>query len=471
MPRIDLLTVGEAFQDLIFVGLPHLPQQRRRAADRARSSSTIGGGAVITATAASRSACARRSSARSARRRRAALRARPRARRQREAAAEPHAVTVSLSTRAIAASSRSTASTIGSSRGCRRRSPRQPARHVHFAFAPRHCARWTRIVDRLRARGVTTSWDFGWNPPLRGTAGFGALVAARRFRVRERGGGGALRAHARTAALASGGERANTIIKLGPRGSRWIAAAGSDVAAPAPRVRAWTPPAPATRSTAASSSPGSAAARRASACASATSSARSRRSPPAAGSTPYRPALPRCGRQGRATADEDRGHRRRRRPDAAARRRADHSDLPIEQIALYDIDQARLAIIGAVAQRMAAKGRVDAVRSVAECVAWADFVFTSIRVGGIEQRIHDEAVAQRHGIVGQETVGPAGFAMAARTIPHDGALRARDRRGRAARPGSSTSQSGRHGHRGDADRVREIHDPGMRRGFGAISRA
>ena len=31
--------------------------------------------------------------------------------------------------------------------------------------------------------------------------------------------------------------------------------------------------------------------------------------------------------------------------------------------------------------------------------------------------IHDEAVAQRHGIVGQETVGPAGFAMAVRTIP------------------------------------------------------
>ena len=28
--------------------------------------------------------------------------------------------------------------------------------------------RGSRIVERLRARGVTTSWDFGWNPPLRG---------------------------------------------------------------------------------------------------------------------------------------------------------------------------------------------------------------------------------------------------------------------------------------------------------------
>ena len=93
------------------------------------------------------------------------------------------------------------------------------------------------------------------------------------------------------------------------------------------------------------------------------------------------------------------------------------SDLPIEQIALYDVDQARLKTIGAVAERMAARGRVTLCESVAECVARADFVFTSIRVGGIEQRIHDETTAQRHGIVGQETVGPAGFAMAMRTIP------------------------------------------------------
>jgi 6-phospho-beta-glucosidase len=94
------------------------------------------------------------------------------------------------------------------------------------------------------------------------------------------------------------------------------------------------------------------------------------------------------------------------------------SDLPIDEIALYDIDQARLAIIGDVARRMAARGRVSLCRSVAECVTWADVVFTSIRAGGIDQRAHDEATAQRHGIVGQETVGPAGFAMAVRTIPH-----------------------------------------------------
>lgn len=93
------------------------------------------------------------------------------------------------------------------------------------------------------------------------------------------------------------------------------------------------------------------------------------------------------------------------------------SDLPIAEIALYDIDRDRLAIIGNLAGRMAAKGLITLSATLADCVADADFVFTSIRVGGIAQRIRDERVALQHGIVGQETVGPAGFAMAARTIP------------------------------------------------------
>lgn len=94
------------------------------------------------------------------------------------------------------------------------------------------------------------------------------------------------------------------------------------------------------------------------------------------------------------------------------------SDLPIDVISLYDIDRPRLETIGAVAARMASKGRVTIAGSVAECVSWADFVFTSIRVGGLEGRVRDESIAQQHGIVGQETVGPGGFAMAMRTIPH-----------------------------------------------------
>jgi len=94
-----------------------------------------------------------------------------------------------------------------------------------------------------------------------------------------------------------------------------------------------------------------------------------------------------------------------------------HSDLPITEIALYDADRERLPIIGGVAAAMSAGARVTISGSVADCVAGAAFVFTSIRVGGLERRISDEGASQRHGIAGQETVGPAGFAMAARTIP------------------------------------------------------
>src|SRR6185295_19824222 len=44
--------------------------------------------------------------------------------------------------------------------------PRIGARHIHFAFVPRPCRPWIAAVDRLRRRGVTTSWDFGWDDRL-----------------------------------------------------------------------------------------------------------------------------------------------------------------------------------------------------------------------------------------------------------------------------------------------------------------
>jgi ribokinase len=40
------------------------------------------------------------------------------------------------------------------------------ARHVHFACALRHPARWLPVLRRLRERGITLSADFGWNPDI-----------------------------------------------------------------------------------------------------------------------------------------------------------------------------------------------------------------------------------------------------------------------------------------------------------------
>jgi 6-phospho-beta-glucosidase len=92
------------------------------------------------------------------------------------------------------------------------------------------------------------------------------------------------------------------------------------------------------------------------------------------------------------------------------------SDLPITEIALFDIDRERLARIAKVARVLAPGVPITAHTSSAEAVTSADFVVTSIRPGGIEARARDEAACLAEGVLGQETVGPTGFAMALRTI-------------------------------------------------------
>lgn len=93
------------------------------------------------------------------------------------------------------------------------------------------------------------------------------------------------------------------------------------------------------------------------------------------------------------------------------------SDLRISEIALYDIDQQRLSVIAALAAQMSGSVKISTAASPEPAIDGADFVITSIRVGGIAQRAKDEAATIAHNIVGQETVGPAGFAMAVRSIP------------------------------------------------------
>ncbi|MDQ2716490.1 MAG: glycoside hydrolase [Chloroflexota bacterium] len=47
----------------------------------------------------------------------------------------------------------------------------------------------------------------------------------------------------------------------------------------------------------------------------------------------------------------------------------------------------------------------------------ADFVVTAFRTGGMQARRLDEQIPLRHGLIGQETVGPGGFFYALRTVP------------------------------------------------------
>src|SRR5205085_9388176 len=55
--------------------------------------------------------------------------------------------------------------------------------------------------------------------------------------------------------------------------------------------------------------------------------------------------------------------------------------------------------------------------TIEHAVEGASFVLSSIRVGGIAARARDERLIIDHGLVGQETTGPGGLAMALRTVP------------------------------------------------------
>ena len=92
-----------------------------------------------------------------------------------------------------------------------------------------------------------------------------------------------------------------------------------------------------------------------------------------------------------------------------------------DEISLFEPDALRRETIGRLAAELAVPlghpGVVQVTPDVAEAFTGADFVFSAIRVGGDEGRVIDEDVALRRGLVGQETTGPGGCAMALRTIP------------------------------------------------------
>ena len=92
-----------------------------------------------------------------------------------------------------------------------------------------------------------------------------------------------------------------------------------------------------------------------------------------------------------------------------------------EQIVLFEPDPLRRRVIGGLSTALASSlGRPEAVLvtdDIEQAVLGANFIFSAVRVGGDRGRIIDETVALRHGLVGQETIGPGGFAMAMRTIP------------------------------------------------------
>lgn len=98
-------------------------------------------------------------------------------------------------------------------------------------------------------------------------------------------------------------------------------------------------------------------------------------------------------------------------------------ELCAKEIWLVDVPsgEEKLQIVGALARRMLEKAGLKTQIHLSlhreEALKDADFVLTQLRVGGLEARKNDEEIPLRHGVIGQETTGPGGFAKALRTIP------------------------------------------------------
>ena len=95
--------------------------------------------------------------------------------------------------------------------------------------------------------------------------------------------------------------------------------------------------------------------------------------------------------------------------------------LPIDELALHDIDAERLALVGGLAERMLRRvgwaGRLTQTTEREAAIEGADFVLVQLRIGGQAARLVDETLPLQFGTIGQETTGAGGFAKALRTIP------------------------------------------------------
>lgn len=95
--------------------------------------------------------------------------------------------------------------------------------------------------------------------------------------------------------------------------------------------------------------------------------------------------------------------------------------LGLRELVLHDVDEGRLALVGALAGRILGRlgwsGDLQLTTELDAAVRGAAAVLVQIRVGGQAARLVDETLPLRFGVLGQETTGPGGFAKALRTVP------------------------------------------------------
>lgn len=95
--------------------------------------------------------------------------------------------------------------------------------------------------------------------------------------------------------------------------------------------------------------------------------------------------------------------------------------LALNELWLMDINPEKLNLIGrlcqGVAEQLNAPFKVILTTNAEDAIRDADHIITTIRPGFEQGRALDERIAFKYGVLGQETTGPGGFAMAMRSLP------------------------------------------------------
>jgi len=98
-----------------------------------------------------------------------------------------------------------------------------------------------------------------------------------------------------------------------------------------------------------------------------------------------------------------------------------HERLGLQELCLMDIDAHKLHLMGELCLQIVRRAgnpfRLTTTTDARQALTGAAHVVTTIRAGQDRGRAVDERIALRHGVLGQETTGPGGFAMALRSIP------------------------------------------------------
>ena len=96
-------------------------------------------------------------------------------------------------------------------------------------------------------------------------------------------------------------------------------------------------------------------------------------------------------------------------------------DIRVDHIVLLDNDQQKLKTYGEISRELSRRLDPDLTFEVTSdaraALTGVDYIITTIRAGEDAGRLFDEQTCLAHGVLGQETTGAGGFAMAIRSVP------------------------------------------------------